>query len=205
MRYPDDPHAAPGQVVGLFGGSFDPPHEGHAALSREALKRLGLDRLWWLVSPGNPLKTRPPAPLPDRIAAARRLVADPRVTITGIEARLGTRATADTLAALMLRHPRVRFVWLMGADNLAGFHRWDRWRAILESVPVAVFARPGQQLPALNSPAARAFARARRAPPDARRIGRMAPPAWVWLDMPMHRISSSDLRRRTAAQAPDPA
>lgn len=198
MRHWTDPHAAPGQVVGLFGGSFDPPHEGHAALSREAMKRLRLDRLWWLVSPGNPLKAHPPAPLPLRLAAARAWVADPRVTVTGIEARLGTRATADTLAALQRLYPQVRFVWLMGADNLASFHRWDRWCAILATVPVAVFARPGQRLPALTSRAARVFADGRIAPRAAARLGRMRPPAWVWLDMPMRRVSSSELRRTRA-------
>lgn len=187
------PHAAPGQVVGLFGGSFDPPHEGHVQLSREALKRLGLDRLWWLVSPGNPLKAHQPAPQAERIAAARAMLADPRVTVTGIEAGLGTRATADTLAALYRLYPQVRFVWLMGADNLAQFHRWDRWRAILETTPVAVFARPGQRLAALTSPAARAFAGARLA--RARGLGLHGAPAWAFVDMPMRRASSSALRR----------
>lgn len=196
MRHPDDPFAAPGQVVGLFGGSFDPPHEGHAALTRQALIRLRLDRVWWLVSPGNPLKPHPPAPLADRIAAARALIRHPRVQVTGIEARFGTRATADTLAALYRRYPQVRFVWLMGADNLAGFHLWDRWRAILETTPVAVFARPGQRLPALTSRAARLMAGARVAPAQAEGLGLRRPPAWCWLDMPMRRISSSELRAR---------
>jgi nicotinate-nucleotide adenylyltransferase len=197
-RPPHAPHAAPGQVVGLFGGSFDPPHAGHVHLAHEAMKRLGLDRMWWLVSPGNPLKPRPPAPLADRIAAARALIADPRITVTGIEADLGTRATADTLAALLRLYPGVRFVWLMGADNLAGFHRWDRWRGLLESVPVAVFARPGQRLPALTSRAARTFAAARLPQAQARRLGRQAPPAWLWVDMPMRRVSSTELRGRGA-------
>jgi len=192
---PRFPHAAPGQVVGLFGGSFDPPHAGHVHLSHEALKRLSLDRLWWLVTPGNPLKSRPPAPLPARLGAARRLLADPRVHVTDIEVHLGTRATADTLAALTRLYPGVRFVWLMGADNMAGFHRWDRWRAILRMVPVAVFARPGQRLPALTSRMARVFARARLPARAARRIGSAAPPAWVYLDIPMRRISSTELRR----------
>lgn len=192
------PYAAPGQVIGLFGGSFDPPHAGHVHLSHEAMRRLGLDRLWWLVSPGNPLKHDPPAPLEARIAAARRLVADPRVEITDIERRLGTRATADTLAALLRLYPGVRFVWLMGADNLAQFHRWDRWRSILSMVPVAVFARPGQRLPALNGPAARIFARARLPARSARRLGHLAPPAWIWLDIPMRAESSTALRRRPA-------
>lgn len=190
----DLPYAAPGQVVGLFGGSFDPPHPGHAHLSREALKRLDLDRLWWLVSPGNPLKAHAPAPLAARIGAARAILTDPRIAVTDLEARLGTRATADTIAALRRHYPQVRFVWLMGADNLAGFHRWGRWREIMRAVPVAVFARPGQRLPALTSPAARAFAGARLPLRLARTLGRADPPAWVWLTMPMRRDSSSALR-----------
>jgi nicotinate-nucleotide adenylyltransferase len=192
---PRFPHAAPGQVVGLFGGSFDPPHAGHVHLTHEALKRLGLDRLWWLVSPGNPLKPNPPAPMQDRLSAARALVGDPRVVISDLEAHLGTRATINTLEALIRRYPGVRFVWLMGADNLAGFHRWDRWQAILARVPVAVFARPGQRLPALTSRAAAIFARARLPARQARRLGRSVPPAWIYLDIPMRKISSSDLRR----------
>jgi len=189
------PHAVPGQTIGLFGGSFDPPHAGHLNLTREALKRLGLDRVWWLVSPGNPLKVHPPARLAVRIAAARAMIADPRVQITDIEARLGTRATADTLAALRRLYPGVRFVWLMGADNLAQFHRWDRWRQVMAMVPVAVFARPGQRLPALTSRAARVFAAARLSRADARRLARATPPAWIWLDIPMRGDSSTALRR----------
>ncbi|MCB1391446.1 MAG: adenylyltransferase/cytidyltransferase family protein, partial [Rhodobacteraceae bacterium] len=108
------PWAAPGQVVGLLGGSFDPPHAGHVHLTREALKRLGLDQVWWLVSPGNPIKPNPPAPLADRVRAARALMRHPRVRITDLEAGYGTRATADTLRALQRAYPRVRFVWLMG-------------------------------------------------------------------------------------------
>lgn len=194
-RPPHAPHAAPGQVVGLFGGSFDPAHAGHVHLTRQALKRLDLDAVWWLVSPGNPLKPHPPAPLAARIAAARARLADPRVSVTGIESDLGTRATADTLDRLIRLYPRVRFVWLMGADNLAQFHRWDRWRTILGRVPVAVFARPGQRLRALTGPAARAYAPARRTPAQARALGRSGAPAWVFIDMPMRRISSTDLRQ----------
>lgn len=117
------PNARPGMCIGLLGGSFDPPHAGHVHITREALKRFGLDAVWWLVSPGNPLKTRGPAPLDRRMAAARAIMRHPRVEVTDIEARLGTRYTAETLAALFARYPGVRFVWLMGADNLASFHR----------------------------------------------------------------------------------
>lgn len=195
------PHAPPGLTVGLLGGSFDPPHAGHAHLAREALKRLGLDRLWLMVSPGNPLKPNPPAPLPARLAAARALIPHPRIHITDIEAHTGTRATIDTLRALQRLYPGVRFVWLMGADNMASLHRWDRWRQIMARVPVAVFARPGQRLAALNAPAARAFAPARLPARKAACLPGRAPPGWVWLDMPMRAESSTRLRGRNSGKA----
>ncbi len=196
MRHPDDPFALPGQVVGLLGGSFDPPHLGHLQLSREALRRLRLNRIWWLVSPGNPLKSHKPAPLAERLAAARALLVDPRICATDIEARLGTRATIDTLAALRRHYWGVNFVWLMGADNLVDFHRWHRWRMIFAEVPIAVFARPlgRPNAAALLSPAARAFAKARLRPPLAHTLARLTPPAWVFLTMPLCPLSSSALR-----------
>ena len=195
-------HAAKGQVVGLFGGSFDPPHGGHVHLSLEAIKRLSLDQLWWLVSPGNPLKPHPPAPTGTRMAQARAMISHPRLRITDLEARLGTRATADTVDALRRRYPGVRFVWLMGADNLAGFHHWGRWQDILAQVPVAVFARPGQRIAGLSARMARQY-HAQRVPGSmAPLLGRMAPPAWVYLDMPMRRDSSSALRAAGLARTP---
>ncbi len=193
MRW-QDPVAGPGQAVGLLGGSFDPPHAGHAHLTREALKRLGLDRVWWLVSPANPLKLRAPAPMAARLAACRRVIDHPRVTVTDIETRLGTRATIDTLRALGARYPHLRFVWLMGADNLAGFHRWEDWQEIMTLVPVAVLARPGQRMAALNARAARQFAQARLPARAASRLAAARPPAWIYLDMPMRRVSSTALR-----------
>ena len=129
------PPAEPGMRVGLLGGSFDPPHAGHVHITRWALKAFRLDRVWWLVSPGNPLKTDAPADLARRVAAARAILRHPRAVVTDLEARLGTRYTAETVARLRRRYPGVRFVWLMGADNLAGFHRWERWTDILEMVP----------------------------------------------------------------------
>lgn len=183
-------------TVGLFGGSFDPPHAGHVHVSREALKRLGLDRLWWLVSPGNPLKEKGPAPLARRIEAARRLIHHPRIVVTDIEARLGTRYTAGTLEALRALYPGVRFVWLMGADNLAQFHRWQRWDRIMRSVPVAVLARPGLGVSARTARAARIFEAARLPAPAARVLPRAQAPAWTYLDVPMIDISSSAIRAR---------
>ena len=193
------PWAAPGQVIGLLGGSFDPPHAGHVHLTLEALKRLGLDQVWWLVSPGNPIKPDPPAPLANRMQAARTLMQHPRVRVTDLEAGFETRATVDTLAALVRAYPRLRFVWLMGADNLAGFHRWERWPDILNQVPVAVFARPGQRLSAQTAKAARVFARHRMRRGRAQDLGRMEPPVWIYLDMPMRGDSSTALRDRRRA------
>jgi nicotinate-nucleotide adenylyltransferase len=189
-----DPLAVPGLKVGLLGGSFDPPHAGHVHITHRALAAFGLDRVWWLVSPGNPLKPDAPASLARRMAAAKALMRHPRVTVTDIEARLGTRYTADTLAALQARYPGVRFVWLMGADNLAGFHRWDDWQGIMTRVPVGVLARPGAQIRAGLSPAARLFARYRLPPEAAGGLALRTPPTWVLLGGPTHDMSSTVLR-----------
>ena len=188
------PFAGRGQVVGLLGGSFDPPHGGHVQITQEAMQRLGLDWVWWVVSPGNPLKREGPAPLPVRIAAARALVRHPRVKVTDLEARLGTRYTAETLERLIPRHPHVRFVWLMGSDNLAQFHRWRDWRRIMALVPVAVLARPGAKLSARFAPAARAFRGAQLNEGEARALARKEAPAWVVLNMPLNPLSSSAIR-----------
>lgn len=187
------PPAEAGMVVGLLGGSFDPAHAGHAHITREALKRFGLDRVWWLVSPGNPLKAEGPAPIDLRLAQARAVMDDPRVVVTDLESRLGTRATADTLDRLTALYPGVRFVWLMGADNLAQFHRWDRWQSILARVPVGVLARPGFGVAARLSVAARMF-RAAEVPP--RGLGLRAAPAWAFVNVPLVDLSSSAIRAR---------
>ena len=193
MRH-DFPHAPPGCRVGLLGGSFDPAHEGHAHITREALKRFGLDRVWWLVSPGNPLKAHGPAPLEARLAQARAVMRHPRVEITDLEARLGTRFTAETLDRLFVLYPGVRFTWLMGADNLAEFHRWERWDEIMAAVPVGVIARPGDRGAARTSPAARRF-RAERLPAAQSRLlaGHLAP-VWCLVNVPMVDASSSAIR-----------
>ncbi len=188
------PIATPGMTVGLLGGSFDPAHEGHVHITREAMKRMGLDQVWWLVTPGNPLKARQPAPLAARLAQARRVMRHPRVKITDLEARLGTRFTADTIARLRMLYPGVTFVWLMGADNLAGFHRWDRWRAIMEAVPVGVLARPGAGLRARLSPAAQIYGGNRIGRGE--NLARAKPPAWVFVNLPMNDSSSTEIRAR---------
>jgi nicotinate-nucleotide adenylyltransferase len=190
------PPARPGMCIGLLGGSFDPPHAGHVHITREALKRFDLDAVWWLVSPGNPLKARGPAPLERRMAASRAIMKHPRVVVTDIEARLGTRYTAGTLAALLPRYPGVRFVWLMGADNLAGFHHWERWDWIMDHVPVGVLARPGQGLSACLSPAAIRYRRWRLPMSEAARLSLAPPPAWCFVSLPMVDISSTEIRAR---------
>ncbi|MBO9434297.1 nicotinate-nucleotide adenylyltransferase [Ruegeria sp. R13_0] len=190
------PYARPGQVIGLFGGSFDPPHQGHVHVTLEAMKAFGLDRVWWLVSPGNPLKQRGPAPLPRRLEAAQAVMQHPRVDVTDIEALTGTRATADTLVALRRLYPQVRFVWIMGADNLAQFHRWKDWRQIMDSVPVGVVARPGDRISARMSPAARVYAPYRIDGQARHLLGRAQAPAWCFVNVPMVNLSSTDLRNR---------
>ena len=190
------PTALPGMTIGLLGGSFDPAHQGHAHITREALKRFGLDRVWWLVSPGNPLKARGPAPMAERIGRAKAVMDHPRVVVSDIEARLGTRYTAATLRRLMARYPGVRFVWLMGADNLAQFDQWQDWEWIMRNVPIGIFARPGSRLAARGARAADEYARYRLPAEAAQLLPRMAPPAWCFLDVPMVNLSSSAIRAR---------
>lgn len=182
--------------IGLLGGSFDPPHEGHRALSLKALHRLRLDQVWWLVSPGNPLKDRPSATLARRHAAAAALARHPRIAVTDIEAAIGSPYTADTIAWLRRRRPGVTFVWLMGADNLASFHRWRRWRDIMKGVPIAIADRPGRGQADLAARAFRHFVRFRTPEAKAGTLAGKRPPAWVFLRGPRVDMSSSTLRQR---------
>lgn len=190
------PTAARGLRIGLLGGSFDPPHEGHVHITKIALRRMALDRVWWLVSPGNPLKTKGPADLERRMAACRDIMRHPRVAITDIESRLGVRYTADTLSQLMRMYPTARFVWLMGADNLVSFHRWEHWDWIMENAPIGVMARPGAQLQAGLAPAAQRYRRWRVDPMNAAALPFLKAPAWSLITGPMSTLSSTELRRR---------
>lgn len=180
--------------IGLLGGSFDPAHDGHLALSRIALARLRLDAVWWLVTPGNPLKPRAPAALDQRIAQARAVAGAARIHICAPEAAWGTVRTFDMLETLKRTRPKARFVWLMGSDNLAGFHRWHRWADIARTVPIAVVARPEQRARALLSPAARALSNRRLQGALAPRLPDAPPPAWVFLTGPLNEQSSTALR-----------
>ncbi|GAC1548395.1 MAG: nicotinate-nucleotide adenylyltransferase [Beijerinckiaceae bacterium] len=189
------PHSF-GLRVGLFGGSFNPAHQGHLHASKLALKRLCLDRVWWLVTPGNPLKdTSGLPPLAVRIAAARRLARDPRIVVTGLEAEIGTRYTFDTIAYLRRRCPGVRFVWIMGSDILGQFHRWQRWREIASALPLAIIDRPGATCPTLGTPAGHWLAGRRLPEREAALLAEAEPPAFVFLHGPRMDISSSLLRQ----------
>lgn len=192
----DLPMTRPGMVIGLLGGSFDPPHAGHVHISREALRRFDLDRVWWLVSPGNPLKARGPQPLERRMAACRDLLDHPRIAVSDFEAQVGTRYTAETLAVLQRLRPKVRFVWLMGADNLAQFDQWQDWRRIMDTVPIGVLARPGQRISARMSKPARIFRAARIPARQSQGLRFATPPAWCFVNVPMNALSSTALRAR---------
>ncbi|MFG1477273.1 nicotinate-nucleotide adenylyltransferase [Xanthobacter sp. V4C-4] len=189
------PLVAPGLRIGLFGGSFNPAHEAHRAASLLALRRLRLDRVWWLVTPGNPLKdNRGLPPLEDRVAFARRVADHPRIDVTGCEAALGVRYTFETIEALTRRMPQVRFVWIMGADNLGQFARWQRWRAIAGRLPIAVVDRLGRSLAATAAPAAQALGRWRIDEGDAALLADLKPPAWVFLHGLKSPVSSTGIR-----------
>lgn len=184
-----------GMRIGLLGGSFNPPHEAHRAISRFALTRLKLDRIWWLVSPGNPLKDISSLrELDARVAAAQVIADDPRIQVSCLEATIGTRYTADTVAYLHRHCPGARFVWIMGADNLAQFHHWQRWRSIADSLPIAVIDRPPATFRALAAPAAQALRRYRLPIAAAATLTDQPPPSWVFLTGLKSPVSSTALR-----------
>lgn len=190
------PLIQPGQRIGVMGGTFNPPHDGHALVSRTALRRLGLDQLWWVVTPGNPLKANsglPPAE--ERMAWCRELAPDSHMRITSFEEELRTPYTAATIAFLVRRFPGVRFTWIMGADNLASFHRWQNWRQITRMVPIAVVDRPGWRLRALASPAAQWMRRNYRPEERAMTLADAPAPAWTFLTGPLSKSSSTELRK----------
>lgn len=190
------PLAFKGMRIGLLGGSFNPAHAGHLHASLVALKRLQLDRVWWLVSPQNPLKPeRGMAPYVARRTSAEEIARHPKILVTDIEQALGTRFTVDTLRALRRRHARVHFVFIMGADNFAALHRWRDWPAIMALVPVAVIARPGHGAATLASKAAQRYAAQRLFEHRAGALATNKPPAWLCLHARLNPLSSTELRK----------
>lgn len=200
------PFVAPGMVVGLFGGSFNPPHAGHALVAEIALRRLNLDQLWWMVTPGNPLKKNGPtlASLEARVAMSRNLIRDPKIKVTAFEQGLGERHTVKVLKKVKALHPGVRFIWIMGADNLRSFHKWQNWQTIIRTFPIAVIDRPGATLSYLSSRMAKTFDRARVDEDDARDLAFLKPPAWTFIHGPRSPLSSTAIRQSTRGPDPNP-
>ena len=191
------PHVERGMVVGLFGGSFNPPHEGHQLVAETAIRRLGLDQLWWIVTPGNPLKnTNNLAPLGERLKASEAMSSNPLVRVTAFEQALGNSYTAKTLAYVKARHPGVHFVWIMGADNLKTFHKWQNWKTIARTFPIAVVDRPGATLSYLSSKMAKTFDFARVDEHEAQTLAFRKAPAWTFLHGPRSRKSSTEIRAK---------
>ena len=193
------PHVERGMSVGLFGGSFNPPHKGHELVAEIALRRIGLDQLWWMVTPGNPLKNHNElASLEERIALSRQMAPGPRVKVTAFEAANDLHYTAQTLAFVKARNPGINFVWIMGADNLRQFHKWQDWRAIAETFPIAVIDRPGSTLAYLSSKMAKTFSNARVDEDDAAILPFLKAPAWTFIHGPRSSLSSSAIRSELA-------
>ncbi len=192
--------AVAGLRVGLLGGSFNPAHEGHLHVSDVALKRLGLDYVWWLVSPQNPLKpVRGMAPLDERLSRARQITLhSPRIRVTDIEVQLGMRYTVDTIARLKQRFPALHFVWLMGSDNLMSFHRWRSWQELARSIPIAVVIRPGSALAPLVSKAAQHLSAFKVS--DERGLATTPPPAFAILDARRSAASATAIRAGVLAR-----
>lgn len=189
------PAVSAGMRIGLYGGSFNPAHAGHCKVSLLAMQRLQLDRIWWLVSPGNPLKDHSGLPSTcDRVAQARHLAAHHRIDVTAFEEALNTRYTVKTIRFLKTRFPLVRFVWLMGADNLADFHHWRGWQEIAAMVPIAVIDRPGWTLKSISSKAAKTLEQYRLPESNASLLADSSVPAWVYLHGPRTTLSSTQLR-----------
>ena len=188
------PLVVPGLTIGLLGGSFDPPHEGHVHISKIAIKIFNLSKIWWLVSPGNPIKNKTPSDINNRLLASKQIMEHPSVIITDIEKKLKTKFTFQTLIKIKKLYPGTRFVWLMGADNLINFHQWENWDWIMKNIPIGVMARPREQIKAGLSPAATRFRKYRLPKEKSLLLPYSSPPVWTLVTGPMKNISSTKLR-----------
>ena len=188
------PFVVPGLTIGLLGGSFDPPHEGHVHITKIAIKIFNLSKLWWLVSPGNPIKDKNPSDINNRLMASKQIMEHPSVIITDIEKKLKTKFTFQTLIKIKKLYPGTRFVWLMGADNLINFHQWENWDWIMKNIPIGVMARPREQIKAGLSPAATRFRKYRLPKEKSLLLPYFSPPVWTLVTGPMKNISSTKLR-----------
>lgn len=197
-KYLRMPHVESGMTVGLFGGSFNPPHEGHILVADIAMRRLRLDQLWWMVTPGNPLKShRQLAPLSERLELCEDLIQDPRIKVTAFEQTMGQSYTARTLEAVRARNPDINFVWIMGADNLRNFHQWQDWQKIAATFPIAVVDRPGATLSYLSSRMAQTFSHARVDEDHSASLPFKKAPAWTFIHGPRSPLSSTALRAKS--------
>jgi nicotinate-nucleotide adenylyltransferase len=198
------PPAAPGMRIGLFGGSFNPPHHGHRHAAETALKRMQLDRVWWVVTPGNPLKdTAGLTEIAEREAAVREAAGHPRMAVTGFETFLPTPYAIDTIRFLRRRFPSTDFVWIMGGDNLATFHLWRNWRGLFEALPIMVIDRPEMRNRAMASRAAHLYAAARQPEARAKMLPALAAPAWIYATAPLRDVSSTEIRARAGQASVD--
>lgn len=197
------PHVEDGQKVGLFGGSFNPPHQGHVHVSETALIRGQLDQVWWLVTPGNPLKDHSELEsLAVRIRKCLAIIEHPRIKVTGFEARFDLSYTQETLQLLKTLKPNVKFVWLMGADNLASFHKWQNWQEIATMMPIMVVDRPGSTLSYRSARAAIYLSKYRMDESDSELLAGAKPPAWTFIHGPRSQLSSTAIRRAKKFAAP---
>lgn len=200
-QYLDMPHVESGMVIGLFGGSFNPPHNGHLLVAETAIERLNLDQLWWIVTPGNPLKSSSELmSLSERIADCEALATDLRIKVTAFEKKLGVSYTANTIANIKTAHPDVNFIWIMGADNLSSFHEWQKWEEITETIPIAVVDRPGSTHAYLSSVMAKTYINARVDEEDAAILWTKKAPAWMSLHGPRSSLSSTQIRNERASK-----
>lgn len=192
------PHCEKGNVIGLFGGSFNPPHEGHVLVAKTALQRIGLNQLWWMVTPGNPLKKHlNQLPLKERMQQSAALIDDPRIKITGFEQAINSRNSVTTISHILTRNTGVNFVWIMGADSLASFHHWFRWRDIVNMIPIVIVDRPSAQMSALSSPMAQTFKYYRINERNISILPFMKPPAWGYIHERLSDASSTRLRDKS--------